>query len=142
MTDSTQGASPLIAAMRHLTARQQVIARNIANADTPGYRARELTRPDFAAHLGRAGAGTVARPAIAPTPAMLALGASERGGGSGGGSGRLVTDRAISEIKPDGNTVTLEDQVMKLGQIQAEFNAAAGLYAKQVALMRRAVRGA
>ena len=138
MTDPTQGASPLVAAMRHLTARQQVIARNIANADTPGYRARELTRPDFATHLGRAGAGTVARPAIAPTPAMLALGASERGGGSG----RLVTDRAISEIKPDGNTVTLEDQVMKLGQIQAEFNAAAGLYAKQVALMRRAVRGA
>lgn len=138
MTDPTQGASPLVAAMRHLTARQQVIARNIANADTPGYRARELTRPDFAAHLGRAGAGTVARPTIAPTPAMLALGASERGGGSG----RLVADRAISEIKPDGNTVTLEDQVMKLGQIQAEFNAAAGLYAKQVALMRRAVRGA
>ena len=39
----------------------------------------------------------------------------------------------------DGNTVTLEDQVLKMGQIQADYAALTGLYRKQMALMRSAL---
>jgi hypothetical protein len=42
-----------------------------------------------------------------------------------------MLDKDISETKPDGNNVTLEDQLLKMGQIQADFTAMTGLYRKQ-----------
>ena len=48
-------------------------------------------------------------------------------------------DRAVSEVKPDGNSVTLEDQLLKMGQIQADYAALTSLYRKQDALMRTAL---
>jgi flagellar basal-body rod protein FlgB len=51
----------------------------------------------------------------------------------------LVDDPHVSEVKPDGNTVTLEDQVLKMGQIQADYAALTGLYRKQMALVRSAL---
>lgn len=47
----------------HSGARLGVVAENIANADTPGYRARDL--PDFAQVYG----GAAADPAVLPAPA-------------------------------------------------------------------------
>lgn len=127
----------VVQAMRHLSDRQRVISQNIANADTPGYRARELERPDFSdlveATGGATGARRVARPKVQITSGMTALGASSPG------SGRVIFDRDISETKPDGNNVTLEDQLMRMGQIQADFTALTGLYRKQMGLIRSAL---
>ena len=33
--------------LNFLSERQEVLAKNIANADTPGYRAQDVTAPDF-----------------------------------------------------------------------------------------------
>jgi flagellar basal-body rod protein FlgB len=42
--------------LSYLTQRQQVIASNIANADTPGYKTQDVTMPaDFSAALTEAG---------------------------------------------------------------------------------------
>ena len=38
--------------MRFLEARQKVLSENVANAETPGYRARDLRQPDFADMVG------------------------------------------------------------------------------------------
>src|SRR3546814_10182518 len=65
----------LTAQMKHLTSRQQVIAQNIANADTPGYRSHDLAEPDFAKILGRTAGRhdrTVTQPAVTITPRMTA----------------------------------------------------------------------
>ncbi len=82
--------------------RQRLIASNIANADTPGYVAREM---NFAQALKDAtGAG---RPAARLT-------ASARGhiagnsGGSGGGSGSTLMYAAPSQTNLDRNTVDMD----------------------------------
>lgn len=120
-------------AMRHLGQRQRVIAQNIANSDTPGYRAQELAEPprSFAAMVdGRIAAP---RPQVTLSDGMRRLGARQASGGA------AIPDPAISEVKPDGNTVTLEEQVLKMGQIQADYAALTGLYRKQMALVRSAL---
>lgn len=133
MTDPASLSDALAQALRHLGDRQRVIAQNIANADTPGYKARELAAPSFAALVdGAGGAGKVARPQVAISDAMRRLGASAPHAGA-------TIDRTVSEVKPDGNSVTLEDQLLKMGQIQADYAALTGLYRKQDALMRTAL---
>lgn len=123
----------LAQAMRHLSERQRVIAQNIANSDTPGYRAQELAEPkaSFAAMID--GRIVTARPHVTLSEGMRRLGARQTSGGA------LIPDPSISEVKPDGNTVTLEDQVLKMGQIQADYAALTGLYRKQMALVRSAL---
>lgn len=124
-------------AMRHLQDRQGVTAQNIANSETPGYRAKDVEAPDFSdlvkAVGGGAGAPGVARPQVRLTNGMAALGASAPSGG------HIVLDHNVSETKPDGNNVTVEDQLLRMGQIQADFTALTGLYRKQMGLLRSAL---
>ncbi len=79
-----------------IDARQRVLAQNIANADTPGYRAR-----DVSAFSDIVGASAVAP--VRTNPLHLA-GLSEQFG----------TAAASSERAPDGNAVKLEDQMTKV----------------------------
>lgn len=119
--------------MKSLSERQRVIAQNIANSETPGFKAREVTAPDFASLVQEAGKPSVARPRIALTSGMSALGARQVM------SGNIVLDTKTSETKPDGNNVTLEDQLLKMGQIQADFATMTGLYRKQMGLLKSAI---
>lgn len=128
---------PLIAGigaqMKHLAERQRTIAQNLANSDTPGYKAREVEAPDFAGLLGAGGISRVPRPRVQITGGMAALGARPPR------HAHSILDRDISETKPDGNNVTLEDQLLKMGQVQADFAAMTGLYRKQQAMLRTAL---
>jgi len=42
-------------------------------------------------------------------------------------------------VKPDGNNVTLEDQLLKMGQVQTDFATMTNLYRKQMSLMKTAL---
>lgn len=123
-------------AMKHLSERQRVISQNIANSETAGYKAQEVEAPDFrglvAAH-GDASAPRIARPRIQISSGMSALGARQPAGGN------VIDDKDTSETKPDGNNVTLEDQLLKMGQMQADFAALTNLYKKQMMLMKTAL---
>lgn len=125
-------------AMKGMAEHQRVIAENIANGETPGYKARTVEAPDFSAlvegQLGAGGAPHVARPQVTLSSGMTALGAKAPQGG-----GRVVLDSETSETKPDGNNVTLEDQLLALGQVQQDYAAMTNLYRKQMALMKTAV---
>jgi flagellar basal-body rod protein FlgB len=117
--------------MRNLSERQNVIAQNIANSETPGYKAREVSEPSFA---GLVNSGiAVAKPRVQLTDAMKSLGAVQPVGTG------LVLDKDITETKPDGNNVTLEDQLLKMGQVQADFAAMTSLYRKQISMMKTAL---
>ncbi len=121
-------------AMRHLSERQRVVAQNIANSETPGFKAREVEAPDFGNLVGdAAGPRRVARPRVQITSGMAVLGANQPL------AGRITLDKDITETKPDGNNVTLEEQLLKMGQIQADFTALTNLYRKQMSLMKAAV---
>jgi flagellar basal-body rod protein FlgB len=122
-------------AMNGLAARQKVIASNIANATTPGYKARDAQMPDFSALLAakRANAGSdgpISTPSIARTPAMQRL---------AGLNGRGLEDRRGGEMRADGNTVALETEMMRMAETQAQFAATASLYKKSMGLMRTAL---
>lgn len=129
--------APLLAGiraeMKHLAERQRVIAQNVANSDTPGYKAREVESPDFGDLLAGQGASRVARPRVEITGRMAALGAHAPQNGD------ILLDTDTSETKPDGNNVTLEDQLLKIGQVQADFAAMTNLYRKQQALLKTAL---
>ena len=119
--------------MQNLSERQRVVATNIANSETPGYKAREVTEPNFAALVG--GSGMIAAPRVQLTDRMKSLGAIQPIGTG------LILDKDITETKPDGNNVTLEDQLLKMGEIQADFTAMTGLYRKQMSMLKTAVGG-
>jgi len=123
----------LVAAMRHLGDRQKVIAGNVANADTPGFKAKTLDEHDFGTVLGAVAGGRIARPTVAITSDMARLGVIVRSGS------RVIEDPHVSETKPDGNNVTLEDQLLQLGQVQADYATLTNLYAKQMKLMKIAL---
>ena len=123
--------------MQQLSERQRVVAQNIANSETPGYKARDVAEPDFsdllASQMG-GGAPGVARPEVTLTAGMKGLGAIQPLN-----AGSLVYDTDVSETKPDGNNVTLEDQLLKMVKLQADFTAMSNLYRKQLQMMKTAL---
>lgn len=117
----------LAAKMRHLTERQGMVAGNIAHADLPGYRARDLDAPDFAAMLG--GKGVVPRVQVSESLARL----------GGGLSRAAASERGSFEVKPNGNDVNLENELMVMADVQLDYAAMTNLYRKHMNILRIAL---
>ena len=113
--------------------RQKVLAENVANADTPGYRARDL-RPLKFEPPGE-GAGPGVRP--------VALATTERGHIAGLGptsnSFRSQSDGRLYEVRPTGNAVNLEEEMMKVAANQMDFQTATALYTHSLNLIKIAL---
>jgi flagellar basal-body rod protein FlgB len=105
--------------------RQHILAENVANADTPSYRARDLAPPNFEHAL---------------TAASLTLVRTDPGhvGGSGGSPFADDGDRHY-EVRPRGNAVSHEDEMLKLAGNQMDYDAVASLYTHSLALIKTAV---
>src|SRR5581483_2625561 len=125
---------PLLSLLRErmsfLDARQSVLSQNVANADSPGYAAQDLKPVDFEDMLKRAsgaeggtGALMITDPRHIPAPADST-------------SAYQTADMPDSSPDPTGNTVSLEEEMIKVADNQAQFQAASNLYAKAVDLMR------
>ena len=115
--------------MGWLAKRQEVVAENIANADTPAYRPKDLKELDFSRHL---------RPQT-PEPTLTLTSARHIAPTRQPETFRPETDRNTYEISPTGNAVVLEEQMMKVAQTQADYRLAANLYQKHVAMLREAL---
>ncbi len=119
--------------MGYLTQRQQLIAENVANSDTPGYAPRDLKPFSFAAKLEAAtGVGPVAP---ARTSAMHLAGKPVAD--SGGWKPKVTPD---SETKLDGNQVVLEEEMMKMSDAKMNYDAAVNIYEKAIAMLRTAAK--
>ena len=131
--------SALTRKMSWLSQRQTVLAQNVANVDTPGYRASDLRPLDFRSELayaGGAGAGTATLTPTVTNPAHLKGFASVNGTQSS-------PDRAPEERELNGNTVSMEDQMMKVSETSADYQMMTNLYKKQINLISTAIgRGA
>ena len=111
--------------------RQSVLAENVANADTPGYRSSDLKALNFDAtmKLVSAGVGTAKT-----HPNHLSLTARS-------GSPEFQEDRVKQfEVTPDGNGVSLEEQMMKVAANQMDYQAATTIYSRSLGLLRMAVK--
>ncbi|WP_347266293.1 FlgB family protein [Paracoccus sp. (in: a-proteobacteria)] len=106
----------------HAAQRQKLIARNVANADTPGFRARDLA--GFAEGY-RAGAATGMR---ASRPGHLV------GAGWGMGAGRDM--ETASEPAPNGNTVSLEEEMVRTAAARREFDLSLAVTRASLSLIR------
>jgi flagellar basal-body rod protein FlgB len=133
MSDVSPLLGSITRSMKHLVARQQVISQNIANGDTPGYKAREMEALDFSSLLTEKGVPHVTPPRVNVTSGMVALGVAPTT------DGRIIADANTSETKPNGNNVTLEDQLLKMGEIRTDFTTMTNLYRKQIGLLKTAI---
>ena len=99
----------------HAAVRQQAIAQNVANADTPGYRARDAV--GFADYLRL----THARADTAPPPRPADL---------------MRPDAAPATVAPNGNTVSVEFEMMRATEARQQHEMALGIYSSMRDLMR------
>jgi len=135
MTDRPDILSGMQRALRQLDARQRVIAGNLANSDTPGFKALDV-KSDFANMVNQR-VGKAGNPTVTPTERMSELGA--RSGNSLGVRSDVIVDNSATEIKPDGNSVNIEEQMMKMSQIQTEYITLINLYKKNISLFKSAI---
>ena len=120
----------------HLNQRQRLIGQNVANADTPGYAARDLKAFTFADALKAKGGGggvTTAR----TDAGHLQGNAPKANGPHSTWSSKLTPD---SETTLDGNSVVLEEQMIKMAESRADYDAAVSFYQKSMNLIRMAAR--
>ena len=149
--------SALHSRMNWLNNRQQLISQNVANSDTPGFIPKDLKSQDFKALLrGQAsGAGVNAH--------MVPL----AGGGLGAGSSLTSAKRPVSmwathqnhmavnpppapidgehkapdsETKLDGNSVVLEEEMLKMAESRMAYDEAVTFYQKSMQLLQLASR--
>jgi flagellar basal-body rod protein FlgB len=113
--------------------RQQLIASNIANADTPGYKARDI---DFKATLQGAltgsGAVTLATSAahhIAPDTSSA----------SGGGGAPLLY-RSVVQGSVDGNTVDMDVERSQFADNAIHYEANLTFMGNQIKMMLAAIQ--
>ena len=110
-------------AMRFRAARQGVLAENVANVDTPGYRRGDL---EFDAKLAEA--------TLAKTRGVMTSTA-----GQGPIGARYVPDR--SPARPDGNNVIEDREVVLLTRNAGAFMQQAEVLSRLLSLRRTAVTG-
>lgn len=92
---------------RWLSVRQAVIAGNVANANTAGFRPMDVE--SFATVLSKT------------TPSMTATHARHLGGEDFGSSIGFNEQDTEVPVRPSGNSVRLEDELVKAGEVRRGF---------------------
>lgn len=114
----------------YLYKRNEVIAQNMANADTPNYQSRDLTKVDFGAVLKGLGGEKIGNVRIETTNPMHMPSANAVK------SVKDPKDKMTYEVAPDGNGVIMEEQMVKASETMLDYNLMVNLSRKQSALMR------
>jgi flagellar basal-body rod protein FlgB len=142
----------MVQKMGWLEERQKVIAQNIANADTPGYRPNDVTPIDFKSMLGKAtsapslgsGLSGIGAPAAASATSGLALtnaGHLNVGGvSSSTHKAQEKQEKNPYEIAPAGNAVVLEEQLLKMNETYTDHRFITNLYQKNIDMLKTAIR--
>ncbi len=112
---------------RHAQTRQTLTASNIANADTPGYKSRDLA--SFTDTYRKQTGGMELRNTRA----------GHIGGGGGGGSGFNPSPAIIAgkgSESPNGNNVSLETEMMRSVEIGGHHKRAMAIYKSSLGILR------
>ncbi|MCL2469669.1 MAG: flagellar basal body rod protein FlgB [Alphaproteobacteria bacterium] len=115
--------------MSYLGQRSKVLAQNVANANTPNYKAKEIApfRADFAKELQRINPSmTVTNPAHIMPASMAGVNAGTK-------------PMKSYEVVPSKNDVDLEQQMLAVSETTIEYQANASIFQKFVGLLRAAL---
>lgn len=125
--------------MGHLTVQQRIISQNISQADTPNYKAREVSQPNFKRTMSRymgdlSLSGPKQKVPIGQTSPghmikKMHVGRKDKGEES----------RETYEVKPSKNAVVIEEQMMKSSKTAMNYELMTNLYRKHHSMLRRAM---
>ena len=126
------GDLPVMAALRTRMQwhqeRQRVLAENVANSDTPNFKPRDLVEPKFDASGSSADGPLAMRRTsaghIAPSGASESFDQNRNAG---------------FETRPAGNSVNLEDEMLKVSSNQMDYAAVTSLYTHSLHLLKTAI---
>src|SRR5579871_2795163 len=104
-------------ALNSLSLRQQVLANNVANAQTPGYIAQDVSFEDQLSSILDGGANA---------------GATSTG---------QVRDSPDLGTSADGNTVSMESQMSKISETNLMYDALTQLTADRLSILKTAITG-
>jgi flagellar basal-body rod protein FlgB len=116
--------------MDWLNQRQEILSHNIANADTPGYRAQDLKKFKFKELIRRE---------------SMQLNMDVKNSDHLGGRRKRIKDFAAEkdrkpyETMPGGNAVVIEEQMHKVGETSTKHKITAELYKKHLGMFRMAL---
>ena len=113
----------------YLARRQAVLSENVANANSPQYKVKDLAPVSFK-DLMAPPAEAVRAVATNPlhlSPEVTPVRFEE------------VNVRRPEESKPDGNQVLIEDQMQKIGDIKGDYELAVNLMMKHINMLKTAI---
>ena len=119
--------------LSYLTDRQQVIAQNVANSDTPGFTPRDLKPFTLPGHGGAAAGLAPVTPMVTSSMHLAAPSMTT--------STAKPVDTPDSETTLNGNSVVLEEEMMKMSQARMDFDAAVAFYQQSMQLLNTAAKG-
>jgi flagellar basal-body rod protein FlgB len=104
--------------LRYHSQRMPVLAQNIANADTPGYQAKDVQAPDFKKMVQANQRLVMAQtsPLHLSTSTTLSPALA------------LTLQESTYETNPNGNNVSIEEQMQKVSMNATDYQLALGLH--------------
>lgn len=115
--------------MYYLNKRQSVLAENVANSDTPGYKAKDLAPFTFDDALKQASVGMATTDTRHIVPASMA-----------GLNAKTIRAKTY-ETTLSGNSVDLENQMMEVSKTAVEYDAITSIMRKIDKLFDIALKG-
>jgi len=123
--------------LSYMSERQSLLAQNVANADTPDYKAKDVKAPDFGKMLktlNTSGGKTVQKLQLATTSSgHLANGVGPQS------EFKTILRPNTDELNPNGNNVAIEEEMSKVAENQAEYQKVLSLYSKTIGMFKIAI---
>ena len=130
-------------ALSGLSRRQEAIASNIANIDTPGYARKDVSfedtlRAQITDHSGAASDLSLGRTDARHFDAAGSAGAGIAGSGVAGSGGR---PRDVAGSRNDQNTVGVDEEMTNLVETQLRYQALSQSLGTRLSTLRAVIRG-
>lgn len=110
----------------HAGQRQAIIAQNVANADTPGYQAQDLT-PFAESFQKQSGGGFMRASRASHLTASL------------GGNAEAVGAKRNPASDPNGNSVSVEQEMLKAVDVKRQHDRAIAIYKSSLSIIRASI---
>ena len=122
------------AKMNYLDQRQKVISQNIANANTPDYKPKDLEKVDFESALQ----GITGDTASSISPSMTSpLHMSANALPIADSKSRQLKN--TYDVMPTGNAVVMEEQMVRSTETQTDYQLMTAIYQKNISMMKAAL---